>query len=591
MKRFLAVCIALCLAMALFAVPVFAEGAAEPTGSGDTFFANGTPITIQASGPSEGTQVTLSDFTEKGTDAFIVWEDSGQTKYVGVSANATVYGGSDGRNGAVSVPSTSITMTGGTVRCLVGGNLGANANTPLATVTGNVTMQISGDAKVSTYIAGGGRDNACVNGTVSLTLDRVDLGGSGSLPYVHGGVWGHGSEGTRDIANGTMNTQAVANRVEIVVTGSQNIPLLGVGGGGSTKVNSGSLTVTDSTVKSLYLGGINGETVNCTVQLNNSTVDQIAATNRGYVGTASVDINGGSVGELYTGAVPGCFTSDAGKTDATGVTGSITWDLDENVQVTKAVLSPYVKRENGTYTAAETGSVTLTKAGNSLNLTVEPFQPKGDGDGQPVLKEFAVPQDAKVTLSGTVTTIPADMKLENNGQVENNGTLKIEGTVENTGTAKFTNKGAIENSGTFSVAEGGVLENVGANASVSGNAPFGTAGKVTYQFINAPASYTLGTNQDVVFTLNGTLEQFTGFYIDGVQLTKGTDYTVRAGSVIVTVKAGVMEKLSVGSHTLKATYQLGEATGSVTIEKQAQAPTTPAAPSTGKANPKTGVNL
>ena len=458
-------------------------------------------------------------------------------------------------------------------------------------MTGNVTMRISGDAKVSTYIAGGGRDNACVNGTVSLTLDRVNLGGYDPLPYVHGGVWGHGKEGTRNIESGTMDTQAVANRVEIVVTGSQNIPLLGVGGGGSTKVNSGSLTVTESTVKSLYLGGINGETSSCEVTLTNANITNMAATNRGFVGSAVVNVNGGSITNFYTGAVPGCFTSDAGKTDATGVTGSITWDLDENVQVTKAVLSPYVKRENGTYTAAETGSVTLTKAGNSLNLTVEPFQPKGDGDGQPVLKEFAVPQDAKVTLSGTVTTIPADMKLENNGQVENNGTLKIEGTVENTGTAKFTNKGAIENSGTFSVAEGGVLENVGANASVSGNAPSGTEGKVTYQFINAPASYTLGTNQDVVFTLNGTLEQFTGFYIDGEQLTKDTDYTVREGSVIVTVKASVMEKLSVGSHTLKASYTLGEATGSVTIEKQAQAPTTPAAPSTGKANPKTGVNL
>lgn len=588
MKRFLAVCIALCLAMALFAVPVFAEGAAEPTGSGDTFFANGTPIKITAAAPPDGQKADIDGLTE-GEAAYISWVSGGVTKYVGVPANATVYGGSDGRTAPVSVPSTNITMTGGTVRNLIGGNLGADANMPLATVTGNVTMHISGDAKVSNYIAGGGRDNACVNDTVSLTLDGVNF--AELDPYVNGGVWGHGKEGTRNIENGTMDTQAVANRVEIKVTGSQNIPLLGVGGGGSTKVNRGSLTVTNSSVNALYLGGINGETVNCTVQLNNSTVDQIAATNRGYVGTASVDINGGSVGELYTGAVPGCFTSDAGKTDATGVTGSITWDLAENVQVTKAVLSPYVKRENETYTAAETGSVTLTKAGNSLNLTVEPFQPKGDGDGQPVLKEFAVPQDAKVTLSGTVTTIPADMKLENNGQVENNGTLKIEGTVENTGTAKFTNKGAIENSGTFSVAEGGVLENVGANASISGNAPSGTEGKVTYQFINAPASYTLGTNQDVVFTLNGTLEQFTGFYIDGVQLTKDTDYTVRAGSVIVTVKAGVMEKLSVGSHTLKATYQLGEATGSVTIEKQAQAPTTPAAPSTGKANPKTGVNL
>ena len=590
MKRFLAVCIALCLAMALFAVPVFAEGAAEPTGSGDTFFANGTPIKITAAAPQGGQKTDIAGLTAAGEGAYISWESDGVTKYVGVSANATVYGGSDGRNGAVSVPSTSITMTGGKVQNLIGGNLGAAGKSPLATVEGDVVMKVSGDAKVDNYLAGGGQYNACVKGTVYITLDGVDFANL-NTPYVHGGVWGHGPEGTRDIASGSMQTDAVVNRVEITVTNSQNIPLLGVGGAGSTRVNNGSLTVTNSTVEALYLGGINGETVNCTVQLNNSTVDQIAATNRGYVGTASVDINGGSVGELYTGAVPGCFTSDAGKTDATGVTGSITWDLDENVQVTKAVLSPYVKRENETYTAAETGSVTLTKAGNSLNLTVEPFQPKGDGDGQPVLKEFAVPQDAKVTLSGTVTTIPADMKLENNGQVENNGTLKIEGTVENTGTAKFTNKGAIENSGTFSVAEGGVLENVGANASVSGNAPFGTAGKVTYQFINAPASYTLGTQKDAVFTLNGSVDQFVDFYIDGTKLVKDTDYTVQNGSVVITVKASVMEKLSVGSHTLKASYTLGEATGSVTIEKQAQAPTTPAAPSTGKANPKTGVNL
>ncbi len=52
---------------------------------------------------------------------------------------------------------------------------------------------------------------------------------------MNGGVWGHGNEGTRNIADGTMTTQAVVNRVEIVVTNSKNIPLLGVGGGGSNK--------------------------------------------------------------------------------------------------------------------------------------------------------------------------------------------------------------------------------------------------------------------------------------------------------------------------------------------------------------------
>lgn len=563
MKRFLAVCIALCLAMALFAVPVFAEGAAEPTGSGDTFFANGTSIKITAAAPQGGQKADIDGLTE-GEAAYISWVSGGVTKYVGVSARATVYGGSDGRQAAVSVPSTSITMTGGTVHNLIGGNLGADANAPLATVTGDVTMHISGDAKVRNYIAGGGYDNACVNGTVSLTLDGVNF--AGLAPYVNGGVWGHGSEGTRNIENGTMDTQAVANRVEIKVTGSQNIPLLGVGGGGSTKVNSGSLTVTNSSVNALYLGGINGETGSCEVTLNNANITDMAATNRGFVGSAVVNVNGGSITNFYTGAAPGCFGSDSGTVDGSGVTGSIAWNLDANVQVVNAVITPNIKSKPGQYTA-EVGNVAVNKQGDALNMKADVFEPTSDK----TVNEFTVPAGETLKLEGTSVTIPNGIVLKNEGTVENKGAIYNQGSIENTGDGK--------------------LQNIGKEASISGNAPSGTEGKVTYQFINAPASYTLGTNQDVVFTLNGTLEQFTGFYIDGEQLTKDTDYTVREGSVIVTVKASVMEKLSVGSHTLKATYMLGEATSSVTIEKQAQAPGTPAAPSTGKANPKTGVNL
>lgn len=563
MKRFLAVCIALCLAMALFAVPVFAEGAAEPTGSGDTFFANGTPITITAAAPQGGQETTIGDLT-KDTDAYISWVSGGVTKYVGVSAQATVYGGKDGRREAVSVPSTSITMTGGTVRNLIGGNLGANANTPLATVTGDVTMHISGDAKVRNYIAGGGYDNACVNGTVSLTLDGVNF--AGLDPYVNGGVWGHGNEGTRNIENGTMNTQAVANRVEIVVTGSQNIPLLGVGGGGSTKVNSGSLTVTDSTVKSLYLGGINGETGSCEVTLNNSTVTDLAATNRGFVGTAVVNVNGGSITNFYTGAAPGCFGSDSGTVDGSAVTGSITWNLDANVQVANAFITPNIKSNAGQYTA-EVGNVAVNKQGDALNMTADDFEP---ASGKTVNK-FTVPAGETLKLEGTSVTIPNGIVLKNEGTVENKGAIVNQGSIENTGDGK--------------------LQNIGKEASISGNKPSGEQADVTYQFISGPASYTLGTQKDAVFTLNGSVDQFVDFYIDGTKLVKDTDYTVQNGSVVITVKASVMEKLSVGSHTLKASYTLGEATGSVTIEKQAQAPTTPAAPSTGKANPKTGVNL
>lgn len=563
MKRFLAVCLALCLAMALFAVPVFAEGAAEPTGSGDTFFANGTSIFITATAPQDGERTTI-DGLNAGEGAYISWVSGGVTKYVGVSAQATVYGGSDGRQAAVSVPSTSITMTGGTVHNLIGGNLGAKAKAPLATVTGDVTMHISGDAKVRNYIAGGGYDNACVNGTVSLTLDGVNF--AGLDPYVNGGVWGHGSEGTRNIENGTMDTQAVANRVEIEVTGSQNIPLLGVGGGGSTKVNSGSLTVKNSSVNALYLGGINGETGSCEVTLNNANITDMAATNRGFVGSAVVNVNGGSITNFYTGAAPGCFGSDSGLVDGSAVTGSITWNLDANVQVANAFITPNIKSNAGQYTA-EVGNVAVNKQGDALNMTADVFEP---ASGETV-REFTVPAGETLKLEGTSVTIPSGIALKNEGTVENKGAIYNQGSIENT--------------------DDGKLQNIGEEASISGNKPSGEQADVTYQFISGPASYTLGTQKDAVFTLNGSVDQFVDFYIDGTKLVKDTDYTVKNGSVVITVKASVMEKLSVGSHTLKAIYALGEATGSVTIEKQAQAPTTPAAPSTGKANPKTGVNL
>lgn len=563
MKRFLAVCIALCLAMALFAVPVFAEGAAEPTGSGDTFFANGTPIKITAAAPPDGQKAAI-DGLNAGEGAYISWVSGGVTKYVGVSANATVYGGSDGRQAAVSVPSTSITMTGGTVHNLIGGNLGAKAKAPLATVTGDVTMHISGDAKVRNYIAGGGYDNACVNGTVSLTLDGVNF--AGLDPYVNGGVWGHGSEGTRNIENGTMNTQAVANRVEIKVTGSQNIPLLGVGGGGSTKVNSGSLTVTNSSVNALYLGGINGETGSCEVTLNNANITDMAATNRGFVGSAVVNVNGGRITNFYTGAAPGCFGSDSGTVDGSGVTGSIAWNLDANVQVANAFITPNIKSNAGQYTA-EVGNVAVNKQGDALNMTAAAFEPATGAK----VSEFTVPAGETLKLEGTKLTIPEGTELKNEGTVENKGAIVNQGSIKNT--------------------DDGKLQNIGEEASISGNKPSGEQAAVTYQFISGPASYTLGTQKDAVFTLNGSVDQFVDFYIDGTKLVKDTDYTVQNGSVVITVKASVMEKLSVGSHTLKAIYTLGEATSSVTIEKQAQAPTTPAAPSTGKANPKTGVNL
>lgn len=114
-------------ALALFAAPLsaFADGQAEPSVSDKSFFANGTPITITEDVPSGAAQSTISGTNNiAGTSAYVSWEYEGATYYLGVSKDATVYGGGDGSASKVVVPNTSIVMTGGRIWNLFGGNLG-----------------------------------------------------------------------------------------------------------------------------------------------------------------------------------------------------------------------------------------------------------------------------------------------------------------------------------------------------------------------------------------------------------------------------------------------------------------------------------
>ena len=384
-----------------------------PTGSVNYFFANGVPINITASAPAGGSPVSLTGFTATGESAYISWTVNGATSYIGVSQDVWVFGGADGRNKAVTVANTRINMTGGKIYRLFGGNYGEEgASTNFCSqVTGDVYISLSGSAKVTSIIYGAGARNTCVNGKVTINLDGVVLNGNES--YVIGGSWGNGNEGTRDIENGKMVTNAVANEV-IITANNSTMTVCGAGGGGSTKVNSATVNLTGCIVSYFYIGGINGETVSSNVTLTNCDIEYYAATNRGFVGSATVNIVGTDIESLETSATWGCFTTDSGTPDGSGVTGSITYNIDANSNITHAYLTPTVTKTSGV--VGELNNVSVQKAGEAINFEVTKFIANVNISDQDVY-DFIVPNGSTVELSGANVNVTAGQKLTNMGTI------------------------------------------------------------------------------------------------------------------------------------------------------------------------------
>ena len=423
-KSILAILLALVMVASLLPFGALADedtivvAPTTPTASGNAFFANGVPINITASAPSGGTEATFSGFSAKGTSAYISWTENNTTKYIGVSRNVSVVGGADGRTKAVTVDSTSITMTGGTINNLFGGNYGEEgANTNFCSVVkDDVRISLSGSAVVLNMLHGAGARNTCVNGTVYMTFDRVNLSEEKTTKlYVNGGSWGNGNEGERDIANGTMKTDAVANRVEITATNSR-FYLVGAGGSGSTKVNSATVSLTGCEIDTLFISGINGYISTCDMYVKDCTIRAFAATNRGFVGTADVDFVNCDIESFETGASNGCFSSDSGTPDGSGVTGSVTYNIDAESIVEDAALTPLVVRDTNDDTTASIGNITLNKAGKPIELKVNSFVTVYSGNtAEQTVNEFIVPDGSTVNLRGANVEVTAGQTLSNMG--------------------------------------------------------------------------------------------------------------------------------------------------------------------------------
>ena len=106
-------------------------------------------------------------------------------------------------------------------------------------------------------------------------------------------------------------------------------------------------------------------------------------------------------------------------------------------------------------------------------------------------------------------------------------------------------------------------------------------------------SYSRGCGADYEITVNRSEDDdlcilhFTGVLVDGEALEKGTDYTVRPGSVILTLQASAIERLEDGTHDIRMVFDDGEAAALLTIvqaRRSAGSDETLPSPGTGEAD-------
>ncbi|MBR2577517.1 MAG: InlB B-repeat-containing protein, partial [Erysipelotrichaceae bacterium] len=112
-----------------------------------------------------------------------------------------------------------------------------------------------------------------------------------------------------------------------------------------------------------------------------------------------------------------------------------------------------------------------------------------------------------------------------------------------------------------------------ANANTTLFAVWETNNPVYRVVSGADETYILDSGKDYVFTVKRNVndghcfEHFTGVDLDGKTLTIGMDYTAVKGSTVVTIKSAVLNRLSVGPHTITVSFDDGEVEISLTVKE------------------------
>ena len=257
--------------------------------------------------------------------------------------------------------------------------------------------------------------------------------------------------------------------------------------------------------------------------------------------------------------------SEDGKT----CTVTFTCEKDENhkespkVDVTSAVKKPATCTETGvtTYTATvEFNGQTYTDTKDVADLPAT-----GHSYGEPV---WNWSEDGKTC---TVTfTCEKDETHKETPVVKVTSAVKKPATCTETGVTTYT--ATVEfNGNTYTDTK--EVADIPATGHSYDNGKCTVCGAIASDFkviiaAGANGSWQKGTKDGLTFTSNAAYKYFQKVQVDGKDLDV-SNYTVKEGSIIVTLKAEYLETLSVGKHTLAIVSETGTATTEFTVKAAA----------------------
>lgn len=236
--------------VAAFALFVPSVLAAEPNydESVKAFFANGTPVTVEAR-------------TDGQDGALIKWNGGEKA----VPADTSVFGGS--HESDEKLESTNVTVNGGSLHNVFGGGLHKSS-------VGNSLVIING-GKFTGFIQGGGASS--YTATCGHTQYAGDKDGAAT----------------------------VVDNAIVVINGGEIAKDVFGGGEGISYTKKASVTVAKSftgNIRYLTLGGSNGYTDDATALLLGGKIKVLQSVNRGFMETAEITVNGAEIENAYASA-------------------------------------------------------------------------------------------------------------------------------------------------------------------------------------------------------------------------------------------------------------------------------------------------